>query len=164
VVIDLARETDAFAAIRREARNASPKGVVIVGRYDVVPSERYDTLPPSLRASIGASARNDPDNFIVWSDQSYGDLDGDHLADVPVSRIPDGHTAEVVEAAFRHTNAEVRTGFGGVSSDLPFKALQILQHHGIIADKYILSPHSVNLFVAVESREAAVKALHSLVL
>jgi aspartate kinase len=53
------------------------------------------------------------------------------------------------------------TGFGGVSSDLPFKALQILQHHGIIADKYILSPHSVNLFVPVESREAAVKALHS---
>jgi hypothetical protein len=49
------------------------------------------------------------------------------------------------------------TGFGGVSSDLPFKALQILQHHGIIADKYILSPHSANLFVPVESREAAVK-------
>jgi aspartate kinase len=54
------------------------------------------------------------------------------------------------------------TCFGGVSSDLPFKAIQILQHHGIIADKYVLSPHSVNLFVAVESREAAVKALHSL--
>src|SRR5665647_2375849 len=43
------------------------------------------------------------------------------------------------------------TCFGGVSSDLPFKAIQILQHHGIIADKYILSPHSVNLFVPVES-------------
>jgi aspartate kinase len=46
---------------------------------------------------------------------------------------------------------------------LPFKAIQILQHHGIIADKYVLSPHSVNLFVPVESREAAVKALHSLI-
>jgi aspartate kinase len=46
---------------------------------------------------------------------------------------------------------------------LPFKALRILQHHGIIADKYVLSPHSVNLFVPVESREAAVKALHSLI-
>jgi aspartate kinase len=40
---------------------------------------------------------------------------------------------------------------------------QILQHHGIVADKYVLSPHSVNLFVPVESREAAVKALHSLI-
>jgi aspartate kinase len=54
------------------------------------------------------------------------------------------------------------TCFGGVSSDLPFKAIQILQRHGIIADKYVLSSHSVNLFVPVESREAAVKALHSL--
>jgi aspartate kinase len=55
------------------------------------------------------------------------------------------------------------TCFGGASSDLPFKAIQILQHHGIIADRYVLSPHSVNLFVPVESREAAVKALHSLI-
>ena len=55
------------------------------------------------------------------------------------------------------------TCFGGVSSDLPFKAVQILQHHRIIADKYVLSPHSVNLFVPVGSREAAVRALHSLI-
>ena len=55
------------------------------------------------------------------------------------------------------------TCFGGVSSDLPFRAIQILGQHGIVADKYVMSPHSVNLFVAVESREAAVKALHSLI-
>ncbi|MGV7214516.1 aspartate kinase [Bradyrhizobium sp. UFLA05-112] len=55
------------------------------------------------------------------------------------------------------------TCFGAVSSALPFKAIQILQQHGIIVDKYVLSPHSVNLFVPVESREAAVKALHSLI-
>ena len=55
------------------------------------------------------------------------------------------------------------TCFGGVSSDLPFRALQILGQHGIAADDYVLSPHSVSLFVPVESREAAVKALHSLV-
>jgi aspartate kinase len=55
------------------------------------------------------------------------------------------------------------TCFGGVSSDLPFRAAQILQQHGIVADKYVSSPHSVNLFVPVESREAAVRALHSLI-
>jgi aspartate kinase len=55
------------------------------------------------------------------------------------------------------------TCFGGVASDLPFKAVQILQRHGIAADKYLLSPHSVNLFVAVENREAAVRALHALI-
>jgi aspartate kinase len=46
---------------------------------------------------------------------------------------------------------------------LPFKTMQILKHHGIIADKYVLSPHSVNLFVPVESRETAVRALHALI-
>jgi aspartate kinase len=55
------------------------------------------------------------------------------------------------------------TCFGGVSSELPFRALQVLGQHGIVPDKYVLSPHSVSLFVPVESREAAVKALHSLV-
>jgi aspartate kinase len=54
------------------------------------------------------------------------------------------------------------TCFGGVSSELPFRTLQVLGHHGIVPDKYVLSPHSVSLFVPVESREAAVKALHSL--
>lgn len=55
------------------------------------------------------------------------------------------------------------TCFGDVASDLPFRAVQILQVHGIVADKYVLSPHSVSLFVSVESREAAVKALHALI-
>jgi aspartate kinase len=55
------------------------------------------------------------------------------------------------------------TCFGGVSSELPFKAIQILQHHGIVADKYVFSPHSLTLIVPVESRESAVKALHSLI-
>jgi aspartate kinase len=64
----------------------------------------------------------------------------------------------------RETSSSVSLAcFGGVSSDLPHRALQVLQQHGIVADKYVLSPHSVSLFVAVESREAAVKALHSLV-
>jgi aspartate kinase len=55
------------------------------------------------------------------------------------------------------------TCFGGVSPELPFKALHLLGSHGIVADRYVLSPHSVSLFIPVESREAAVKALHSLV-
>jgi aspartate kinase len=55
------------------------------------------------------------------------------------------------------------TCFGGVSSDLPFRALQVLGQHGIVADNYALSPHSVSLFVPIGSREAAVKALHTLV-
>ncbi|MCK1275005.1 aspartate kinase [Bradyrhizobium sp. 61] len=55
------------------------------------------------------------------------------------------------------------TCFGGVSSDLPFQAMQILQSRGIVVEKCVLSPHSINLFVPVETREAAVTALHSLI-
>ncbi|MGY4419143.1 aspartate kinase [Bradyrhizobium sp. JR6.1] len=55
------------------------------------------------------------------------------------------------------------TCFGGISPNLPYKAVQTLQHHGVIADKYVLSSHSVSFFVPVESREAAVRALHSLI-
>jgi aspartate kinase len=64
----------------------------------------------------------------------------------------------------RETSSSVSlTCYGGVSSDLPFRALQVLRQHGIVADKYVLSSHSVNLFVPVEAREAAVRALHSLI-
>jgi aspartate kinase len=63
----------------------------------------------------------------------------------------------------RDTSSSVSlTCFGGVSSDLPFRAIRILQQHGIVADGYVLSPHSINLLVAPESREAAVNVLHDL--
>ncbi len=55
------------------------------------------------------------------------------------------------------------TCYGGVTSDLPHRALQILSHHGISAEKYILSPHSMTVFIAPDSRENAVRALHSLI-
>jgi len=74
--------------------------------------------------------------------------------------VPD--VAALIRATLALSSVSL-TCFGGVSSDLPFKALQILKHHGIVADKYVLSPHSVNLIVPAESREAAVKALHSLI-
>jgi aspartate kinase len=55
------------------------------------------------------------------------------------------------------------TCFGGVSTELPNKALQVLSAAGIKADKYVLTPHSITLIIPTESREAAAKALHTLV-
>jgi aspartate kinase len=46
---------------------------------------------------------------------------------------------------------------------LPHRALQVLGRHGIVAEAYFLSPHSVSLFVTMENQKAAVRALHSLV-
>lgn len=55
------------------------------------------------------------------------------------------------------------TCFGAVSSDLPHRALQILSTQNIHAEKYILSPHSITVFVFPPQREAAVRALHGLI-
>jgi aspartate kinase len=64
----------------------------------------------------------------------------------------------------RETSSSVSlTCYGGVSSDLPLRALQTLAQHGIVADQYVSSAHSVNLFVPVAAREAAVRVLHSLI-
>ncbi len=55
------------------------------------------------------------------------------------------------------------TCYGTVNSDLPHRALQILTHHGIHPEKYLLSPHSLSVFIAPTQREDAVRALHSLI-
>ncbi len=55
------------------------------------------------------------------------------------------------------------TCYGSVATDLPHRALQILSAHKISAQKYIMSPHSVTLFVQPDQRDAAVKALHGLI-
>ncbi|BCM91427.1 hypothetical protein IAD21_03299 [Abditibacteriota bacterium] len=82
------------------------RGVVIVGGYDVVPALRLDVLPAELRSQLGSNG--DPDDFKVWSDAVYGDIDGDSLPDLPVSRIPDGKSAVLVQAALE-ANAPLST-------------------------------------------------------
>jgi beta-lactamase superfamily II metal-dependent hydrolase len=77
------------------ARRPEVEGVVIVGGYDAVPAHRLDCLPPALRDRLGPTG--DPDDFIVWSDDAYGEREGGQPA-VPVSRIPDGKTPGVLHA------------------------------------------------------------------
>jgi beta-lactamase superfamily II metal-dependent hydrolase len=86
------------ALVRQQLqKNSGIKGVVLLGGYDVVPSQRVDCLPAALRSRV--SGNGDADNFIVWSDDVYGDADGDLLPELPVSRIPDGNRAQRVFAA-----------------------------------------------------------------
>ncbi|MDY0870745.1 ComEC/Rec2 family competence protein [Dongia rigui] len=69
-------------------------GIVLLGGYDVVPPTAVDVLDQRLRNTLGPGAvEADDDHYIVWSDEPYGDRDGDHLAERPVSRIPDGRDA-----------------------------------------------------------------------
>jgi hypothetical protein len=89
------------AAQVREQLEQHPdvRGVVIVGGYNVVPSQILDVLPPTLRQSLPPN--DDPDRFIVWNDEIYGDRDGDGLPEIPVSRIPDGRSASLVYTALQ---------------------------------------------------------------
>jgi beta-lactamase superfamily II metal-dependent hydrolase len=73
------------------------QGVVLIGGYDAVPPLRLDCLPPELRRTLGQT--DDADDFIVWSDDAYGDQDGDRIAELPVSRIPDGKSADLLRLA-----------------------------------------------------------------
>jgi len=99
-VLDLGERLDvATAASRtREALLAgNHRGTLILGGLDVVPAAIVDTLPPDVRSRL--TANDDPDDFRVFNDEAYGDLDGDGLAELPVSRIPDGRSAALLRRA-----------------------------------------------------------------
>jgi beta-lactamase superfamily II metal-dependent hydrolase len=117
------------AVLVREQLQKTPgvKGVVLLGGYDVVPSQRVDCLPATLRSRV--SGNGDADNFIVWSDEIYGDADGDLLPELPVSRIPDGNRAQLVFAALQAAATGVgqsRIGVRNIArpfADAVFKSL-----------------------------------------
>ena len=98
--VDVADPVNAVDAVRR-ALVKTHRAVVVLGGYDVLPAKRLDTLPAEVRDRLGDETETDHDNFIVWSDALYGDADGDDLPEIPVSRIPDGKSGELVLNALR---------------------------------------------------------------
>ena len=100
------------------AQHPGTKGLVLLGGFDIIPSQRFDCLPPDVRARLGSN--DDPDNFIVWSDDVYGKRGDDGLPVIPVSRIPDGQSADLVSNAIR-TGPPPRWSGGGLrNSARPF--------------------------------------------
>jgi hypothetical protein len=92
---DIAGEPDPFMMVRRSLK-AEHKGIVLIGGYDVVPSARTDVIGDDLRKQLDWRVKVDGDEFIVWSDDYYADRNADGVPDLPISRIPDGRTAQVV--------------------------------------------------------------------
>ena len=89
----------AAAAVVRPALTEEIKGVVLLGGHSVVPLQRLDAIPAPLRAQLPGNM-GDPDDFLVWSDDVYGDKDGRlGVLELPVSRIPDGGSAQLVRTA-----------------------------------------------------------------
>jgi beta-lactamase superfamily II metal-dependent hydrolase len=113
-------------ALLRGSAGPEVAGVVLLGGYDVVPAQRFDALPPDLRQRLSDPSA-DLDDFIVWSDDVYGCIDGDDLPDLPVSRIPDGKSAELVFRALSAggpavESARAATRFGIRNYHRPFAA------------------------------------------
>lgn len=94
------------------------KGVVLLGGYDVVPSQRFDCLPPDVRARV--DAEEDPDNFVVWSDDVYGKRGDGGLPLVPVSRIPDGQSGKLLKSAVRASRPQFQSRGGVRNFARPF--------------------------------------------
>jgi len=107
--------------VHKRVRSNKYAGVVIVGGYDVVPSKVLDVLDEDLRVNIRTfRGRKDQDNFIVWSDEIYADLDGDSLPELPISRIPDARRPDLVISALTAQSFSPAGCFGVRNIERPF--------------------------------------------
>ncbi|MFZ0064250.1 MAG: MBL fold metallo-hydrolase [Pyrinomonadaceae bacterium] len=105
----------AFAAElvrRRLAQHPNVKGVVLLGGYDVVPALSVKCLTADLERRIAAN--DDPDGFVVWSDDVYGVRGNSGRLELPVSRIPDGKSAQLVSAALQAAKGQLAAARAGV--------------------------------------------------
>jgi beta-lactamase superfamily II metal-dependent hydrolase len=100
----------AVATVRERIAVAQPEGVVLIGGYDVVPAQRADALPGDIRSRLVLV--DDADDFIVWTDDGYGDTDDDVLPELPVSRVPDGRSATFLAGAIAPQGAAGTTARG----------------------------------------------------
>ncbi len=123
ILLDVAGRSGRLRDDVRAKLRADPSiaGVVILGGYDVVPSIVVDVLPPALRQELGAGlVTNDADRFYVWSDEPYGDIDGDHIAEFPVSRVPDAHDPQLFFNALQADGIRPLDRFGVRNVARPF--------------------------------------------
>jgi beta-lactamase superfamily II metal-dependent hydrolase len=156
----------AAAANVRSALRQRPqiRGVVLLGGYDVVPSQIFDTLSPQLRQQVGSQA-DDADDFIVWNDDTYGDIDGDGVAELPVSRIPDGKSSRLVLSALQASGdaSDPKRGLrnfsrpfaDGIFASLP-GAQMILQSKPVLFNQsYALAAKRVYLMLHGSDQDAS---------
>ncbi len=119
---DTKHAEEAAVSVWEKLRAGDFKGVVIIGGYDVVPSQQADVLDSNLRKLLvdAGMERKDADGFVVWSDDIYGDMDGDLLPELPVSRIPDAMSGALLIAALSAPSFKSGSRFGIRNVARPF--------------------------------------------
>lgn len=125
-VLEVQNPANPAMEVQKQVATGKYQGVILLGGYDVLPAERLDVLDPDLRRALGSDTGSDADNFIVWSDVTYGDIDGDSVPEVPISRIPDAKSSQLVRAALRASVQAAPKRFGERNSARPF-AISVYQ-------------------------------------
>ena len=112
----------ALSEVHETLREHKVDGIVLLGGYDVVPSARVDVLPAWIRKWVDEQPLDgdDADDWIVWCDDPYGDPDHTRIPEIPVSRIPDGRSRDLMLAALRAPKAATRTRRGIRNVNRPF--------------------------------------------
>ncbi|MHB8877108.1 MAG: ComEC/Rec2 family competence protein [Myxococcaceae bacterium] len=103
-----------------EALPADARGVVLLGGYDLVPSYRIDSLPSDVRDQLDPRFNDDPDDFIVWSDEPYGAPGADGFATIPISRIPDAGSLGLLQLALAPKSPARARRYGIRNKERPF--------------------------------------------
>jgi hypothetical protein len=119
-VLEVGTASFPWLVVGKKIDKSDYKGVVLIGGYDVLPSQRVDVLDPPLRAAIGLRVDEEPDNFIVWSDEIYGDADHDGLPELPVTRVPDGRSAPFLLRALQASLTRTSGRYGIRNVERPF--------------------------------------------
>ena len=142
-LVDIPVTDKAEEAAKQLRKNfaSTTKGVVIVGGYDVVPSVQLNVLSEKLLNEIENDSESegedwDIDDFIVWSDDIYGDTEGDLLPEIPVSRIPDGKNPELVLTALKSPLPKVLDKYGVRNIKRPF-AIDVFEKIPFSAEKIL---------------------------
>ena len=130
----------------RNALNANPEvqGIVLVGGYDVIPPDSVDVLSATHRRSV--DPRYDQDRFLVWSDDFYGDLDNDDFPELPVSRVPDGRTSQLLQTALAASRIEVprrRAGLRNLKRPFAQEIFDALPGDAALLVSHPASPDSI---------------------
>lgn len=145
-VVDLsaAEAADADQSIRlvQEALNASQgiQGVVLIGGYDVVPALKIDVFPDGEDEEGRLS---DADEYVVWTDNLYGDIDDDGMPELPVSRVPDGRSGALLRAALSapRPHGRLRHGVHNVGRPFANEVFKLVPGDG---DTYASLPYSAS--------------------
>ncbi len=122
MVLEVQNPANPAMEVQKQLATGKYQGVVLLGGYDVLPAERLDVLDPDLRRALGSETGSDGDDFIVWSDVTYGDIDGDSVPEFPISRIPDARSSQLVCTALRASVQTAPKRFGERNSARPFAA------------------------------------------